>query len=191
MRLYINVKENESINYYQLKDVMENLRQYLIEGINISWEKVNSVNIKKAVIDFEFDVDGYNQPVVLTSEKNLNELLEVEVTVDSKARPIITHTNEKESNLSDLDQKIIEGLDTDFKPIESNIGYENNVLIQKATIGEYEIDLYSISQEESTSKLVKRYYKDTSLIQEVLYEPKIQEEYNEIIENFKKSYLGK
>lgn len=186
MRLHINL--NEGTNYSKLGDVLENIRPILVESIAIDWVKVNEVKIKKATIDLVLDVEGFEDDVVLTSEANPNELLEVEINVDKNGKPIIEKTNEKESNLSDIDKKIIEGLDTDFKPIESKIGYEGNILRLKANIGEYEIDLYEIPNE---FKLVKRFYKDTSLIQEVLYEPKDWDEYKEIVENFKKSYLGK
>lgn len=186
MRLHINM--NEGIGYSQIGNVLENIRPTLVEGINIDWMKVNEVKIKKATIDLVLDVEGFDDDVVLTSEANPNELLEVEIEVDKNGKPIIGKTNEKESNLSDIDEKIIEGLDTNFKTIESKIGYEDNILILKANIEEYEIDLY---ENPYKFQLIKRFYKDTNLIQEVLYEPKDNEEYNEIIENFKKSYLGK
>ena len=189
MRLIIEKGNKESkLNYGELGGLLTNLQGLLIEGIDLEWGRVKSVNIAKAVIDCELEVEGYEGPVVLTNENDNTELLQLGIKFDEKGRLVIGSSNEYESYYTEADRYITGDKVAEFKTIQSEIGYLRNTLLAEKKVKNMRVKLFSYDPINEDRLLVKRYYQDGRLIQEVSYKPKDDNDYTAFIEEFKNHY---
>lgn len=138
--------------------------------------KINSFSVHEAEVTFKFDVEGVDEPQVMTVEHYEGKPEIFTWLVDAEADT--TANNENESLFDAWTVAKAEGKELDFKEIESEYNEADIICEDSESYGDMTKDTYSIVG--SKDKLV-RVYQGNKLIQEyrlVAKEEKVEETAN-------------
>lgn len=180
MKLNINFDECSLNNRCRLgmllvkafNSAMLELEEYNPELSEAIEEKCKGVLVKSASLELQFDIEGYDDKVVLTANHNgVEELLVYTVDMDASGNIVKTDNNDeaqgKDSLFSDMDRIIYNGATgLHFEPIESEyIDLPDFEHTDHVLIGDMEIASYDVVTDEGDKALV-RVFSDSKLVQE-------------------------
>lgn len=149
---------------------MLELEEYNPELSAIIEEKCNCVKVKSANLELQFDIDGYEDDVVLTATHDgVEEILVYTVDMDDEGNVVKTDNNDeaqgKESTFTDMDRIIYKGKEgIAFEPIESEyIDLPDSDYMDAVEIGNMIVASYDIVSDDYDTLV--RVFQDNKLIQ--------------------------